>query len=386
MNPAISAKTEKIVERMLNKSVFLRYLDYNSLIKDLRVSFSQIIGKQVTSTVNIQWYQPASPVKIAADVVRNEASVVRPESRDAIVSNHRKQQAVPSKTKLLALVITCVVAGLVLCAGIIYLLLQSNKVDSPRVANDMPAADKAIAATYSPIPTTPAAQAAPTGVAATAANPTATADASTKAVPIPWLNQDVGATGVPGSASYAGGIYTLNGAGGGAYYLPDEFHYVYRSAGGDCSITARVLTQTNTTPTAKAGVMIRESLGASSAFADMVVTPSEINFQYRDRNGKFDCAFLAGTAPNWVRVERVENTFTGYASADGVTWTQVGTTTMTMSRSMNIGLVQSGGGFGVLGVASFDHVTVGGDASPVVPAGLGAGGGKVGRITTSITP
>ena len=36
LNPAISLKTSEIVGRMLNKNVFLRYLDYESLLADLR--------------------------------------------------------------------------------------------------------------------------------------------------------------------------------------------------------------------------------------------------------------------------------------------------------------------------------------------------------------
>jgi len=242
----------------------------------------------------------------------------------------------------------------------------------------MPAADTAISATYSLIPTTPTAQSSPTGVAATAANPTAAPDASINAVPAPWVNQDLGVTEKAGSASYAGGIYTLSGAGGGAFYLPDALHYAYRSADGDCSITARVLTQANITPNAKSGVMIRETLGTNSAFADMVVTPNGMNFQYRDSNGKLGNAALDGVvAPYWVKITRAGNTFTGYASADGVTWTQVGMTTITMARSMNIGLAQSSGVNGTLGVASFDNVIVGGDGAPVEPTRLDASVGKV---------
>jgi len=38
INPDISAKTEQILVRMLNKSIFLRYLNYNTLLKDLRAA------------------------------------------------------------------------------------------------------------------------------------------------------------------------------------------------------------------------------------------------------------------------------------------------------------------------------------------------------------
>jgi hypothetical protein len=40
-------------------------------------------------------------------------------------------------------------------------------------------------------------------------------------LPSPWLNADVGSPGATGSSAYSSGTFTLNGAGGGAYYVPD---------------------------------------------------------------------------------------------------------------------------------------------------------------------
>jgi regulation of enolase protein 1 (concanavalin A-like superfamily) len=177
-------------------------------------------------------------------------------------------------------------------------------------------------------------------------------------LPSPWANEDVGSTGVAGTATYASGTFTINGAGGGAYYSPDALQYVYQAASGDCSITARVATQANTNQYAKSGVMIRETLTNSSAFADMIVTPTEADFQYRATGGNPANAGSTGTAPYWVRVTRVGNVFTAYTSTNGTTWTQIGSPqTIAMGASIYIGLVQSSGVFGTLGAATLDNVT-----------------------------
>jgi len=76
----------------------------------------------------------------------------------------------------------------------------------------------------------------------------------------------------------------------------------------------------NTSPYAKAGVMIRESVNTNSAFAMVAVTPGQgIVFECRTSTGAWHTSVWATglTAPYWVRVVRSGNTFTGYRSSDG---------------------------------------------------------------------
>jgi uncharacterized protein YceK len=55
---------------------------------------------------------------------------------------------------------------------------------------------------------------------------------------------------------------------------------------GDCTITARVASQTNTSTNAKAGVMIRSDLTAGSAHAMVAMMPNgEARFVYRATAG-----------------------------------------------------------------------------------------------------
>ncbi len=140
----------------------------------------------------------------------------------------------------------------------------------------------------------------------------------------------------------------------------DAFQYAYQAANGDCSITARVASQTNTHNGAKAGVMIRESLGADSANMFMEVSPAfGLYYQYRSSTGGTTTGVSSGTgaAPYWVRVVRTGNTFTASRSFDNVTWTVVGTQTIPMGTNVYIGLAKNSRVNATLGTATFDNVT-----------------------------
>jgi hypothetical protein len=60
-----------------------------------------------------------------------------------------------------------------------------------------------------------------------------------------------------------------------------------------------------------------------------------------------------------VKLTRSGNTFTGYASADGVTWVQIGTPrTISMTTAVCVGLAVSSGQNSTLATAAFDNVPI----------------------------
>ena len=71
----------------------------------------------------------------------------------------------------------------------------------------------------------------------------------------------------PGSASYANGVFTVNGGGADIWGGSDQFNYVSQPLTGDGSIVARVTSQSDTDPWAKAGVMIKQSTATGSPYA-----------------------------------------------------------------------------------------------------------------------
>ena len=84
-------------------------------------------------------------------------------------------------------------------------------------------------------------------------------------LPAGWTAQDIGSTGMRGSATSSAGTFTVRGAGADIWGTADAFQYAYRSLTGDGSITARVASISGTEAWAKGGVMIRQSLTSGSA-------------------------------------------------------------------------------------------------------------------------
>ena len=102
-------------------------------------------------------------------------------------------------------------------------------------------------------------------------------------LPSPWTDSDVGSPAVAGSASYsyANGVFTVNGSGADIWGASDQFNYVSQPLTGDGSIVARVTSQSDTDPWAKAGVMIKQSTTSGTSYALLGVTPGNgIAFQY----------------------------------------------------------------------------------------------------------
>ena len=170
----------------------------------------------------------------------------------------------------------------------------------------------------------------------------------TSSLPNPWLDLDLGAVGLTGSAACDAGTYTLAGAGAGIAGSADACRYVYQTASGDCSVSVRVQSLTNTGPNAKAGVMIRESLSPNAREAGVWVTPSGgIQFTLRtSAGGSTSVTSSSGkAAPYWVRLTRSGNTFKAYMSTNGTTWTQLGknNTNISMAASTCIGIAVTSG-------------------------------------------
>ncbi|HLP76915.1 MAG TPA: carbohydrate-binding protein, partial [Candidatus Paceibacterota bacterium] len=196
--------------------------------------------------------------------------------------------------------------------------------------------------------------------------------------PYPWASRDIGTVGSPGSVSYDNSVFTVSGSGDDIWNSADAFRYVYLTATGNCTITARVPAVQNTDGWAKAGVMIRASLTANSANAFMGVTPGNgVAFQYRSTAGG-GCNNVPAsglTAPYWVRLVRSGNTFIGYRSVDGVTWTQQSSATISMGVTVYIGLAVTAHNNSKVCTATFDNVTFPGWpnwTSPLAPASLAA--------------
>src|SRR5579859_3347458 len=191
----------------------------------------------------------------------------------------------------------------------------------------------------------------------------------TTGLPSGWSDTDIGAVGVAGSATFSNGVFTVNGSGTDVWSTADSLNYASESISGSVTITARVASQQNTNAWAKSGVMIRESTAANASYVFVFVTPSNgINMQYRNGMGTSSVQLAQQTAlvaPYWVRLVRSGSTFTGFSSADGVTWTQVGTISVSMATNALEGLAVCAHSNTVLNTSTFDNVSVAVPTGPI---------------------
>ncbi|NAS26323.1 ABC transporter permease subunit [Herbidospora sp. NEAU-GS84] len=146
--------------------------------------------------------------------------------------------------------------------------------------------------------------------------------------------------------------------GPGGEAVDDKFYFVHRPLAGDGGITVRLTSMTGqirkpdvtpgqrnvvagVVPWAKAGVMIKESVEQGSAYAAVMMTGEHgVRMQH---NFTHDVAGRPGgvsrESPRWLRLTRSGDILTGYESADGTTWTQIGTATLAgLPQTVQIGM------------------------------------------------
>ncbi len=179
-----------------------------------------------------------------------------------------------------------------------------------------------------------------------------------------WTNTDIGLPAARGYAAYDGntGRFKVAGSGDDIWGTSDKFQYVYKQMTGDCSIVVRVSSLLNTHVNAKAGVMIRETLAANSKFMDCVIYPADgIRFQQRSAAGgsAVTLAMAAGKPSEYLKLVRSGNHFSAYYSDNGITWSQIGSTTsLSMSDNVYVGMVVTSHSNGVIADALFQNVSL----------------------------
>lgn len=201
-------------------------------------------------------------------------------------------------------------------------------------------------------------------------------------LPSGWTQQNVGTTGLVGTASYSNGTFTVGGAGADIWGTFDSFNYVYdiavsppNASGLDgTEMTAHVTSIENTDTFAKAGIMIRESLDPGSANVILDVKPGgDVEFMARLSSGAQMTFFAGGSLPPtsaWLRLVLTPGVATGYISSDGVNWSKVGAIPITFPEDHYLGLAVTSHDTTVLNTATFDNVLVGWSSQDVGSVGV----------------
>ncbi|HUY45803.1 MAG TPA: ABC transporter permease subunit [Streptosporangiaceae bacterium] len=200
--------------------------------------------------------------------------------------------------------------------------------------------------------------------------------------------------------------------GPGGEIVTDSFSFARQPLTGNGTITARVTSLTgehadlNGGPAqvgsgmvpglaewAKVGIIIKQSTHQGSTYAAMMVTGRHgVRMQY---NFTGDTAGMPGAVsaahPRWLRLTRSGDTITGYDSADGTHWTQVGTVQLTgLPSTVQVGMFAASPGYTVTqnsfggnsfaggpaqATGVFDHVSLAGGAPSGAWTGTTVGGG-----------
>jgi hypothetical protein len=184
------------------------------------------------------------------------------------------------------------------------------------------------------------------------------------ACPSPWSCANVGKPFPPGSASSVGDLWMVQGS-GDLWGVADNVQFDWQALSGNGAVSARVLAQTVSDPWAKAGVMLRGSIDRGAPFYAALATPGHgIIVQYRQAQGARAVTISSqpGGSPVYLRVARTGTTFSAYSSADGINWSQLPRSAVTISSLGGpalAGLAVTSHKNGKLSAATFEAITIG---------------------------
>lgn len=193
-------------------------------------------------------------------------------------------------------------------------------------------------------------------------------------LPSGWTYEDVGSVGFEGSVDHYNGEFTINASGADIFNSADSFGFVWTTLSGDGTMTARVTSVEETNGWAKCGLMFRETLDPDARHASLFLIPSgKRSFQRRTVAGGGSSSTTTDDTvpfPHWIRLVRSGDHFAGYASADGVIWTLVGQTDISMPQGIFVGLALTAHDNGKLNTSAIDQISIEGHSGIAAPPAL----------------
>ncbi len=186
-------------------------------------------------------------------------------------------------------------------------------------------------------------------------------------LPSPWSAQDIGNPAIAGSASFSQGAFTISASGEDIWGQSDQFTFVYQQITGDVEIIARVDSVTGANWWSKSGVMVRSSLAANAAHGYALVSAGKrVAFQRRlTDGGSSDNSYGPSVpAPYWVRLVRKGTTVTASSSANGITWSTIGSETIGLGSAAYVGIATTSHNNSAATTAAVSQVSINSLALP----------------------
>lgn len=184
-----------------------------------------------------------------------------------------------------------------------------------------------------------------------------------------WSCADIGGAQPSGGQGYDGIHWEVIGGGKSAGNSNDQYHFLYRHLSGNGSVRADAVDQDPTDPSAKAGVMIRQSLDPRSPFYYLYWTPaSGVAIAYRRQ---FGGPTIQPRLPSisWDRVRlmvvRQGDEYSAFLSNPRIPWTELRHTMVQMHLPSDalIGVAVTSYNTQHINVATFLNVAVSGCSS-----------------------
>jgi len=179
---------------------------------------------------------------------------------------------------------------------------------------------------------------------------------------LPYVSQNLGNPSVNATVKVDGDGYDVTAVGSDFGGTSDQGNYSWQLYNGNFDVSVRVAGLGLSDVFAKAGLMARENLSVSARFAAAMATPAMNGcfFEWRDPTGSASSTagnFPANYPNTWLRLNRVGNTFTGFASYDGQTWTELGSDTISMPGQIYLGFSVSSYSTNAVTTAQFRDLT-----------------------------
>lgn len=161
-----------------------------------------------------------------------------------------------------------------------------------------------------------------------------------RSISFPWSQVDIGAVGIAGSSTQNDNTFTIQASGQDMFSTADQFRYVYQKFHGDGYIIAKILSMGNTSTSARAGLMMRQSTAPGSQHVSIFLRPgNQRAFHWRTTaNATAQTVSTSPIAgPYWLKLSRTGNTISGHYSNDGINWTTAGTQVVPMDWEILVG-------------------------------------------------
>lgn len=177
--------------------------------------------------------------------------------------------------------------------------------------------------------------------------------------------------------------FHLEGVGSAQYYESADNEFLHQRLSGDGSIIVRA-TLDPTSVDGLLGIAMRSSLAPDAPKVQLLMSTPNLTGQFGVRTSAQPGLTSTSAGPNpatgtpvWLKLTRTGNNFSAFSSPDGVTWTQVGSTTaVSMGTDIYAGAVASssrvtgnprGSNLSDFAKGTVDNITLTGISNPIPP-------------------